>query len=113
MSTDTILTPAGQSAVVGHGREGCLDHGNASALHLLASDHRNAIQVATEGRFTEHAHADTLREFTNLEARNGERFATLANQVKEEASRTREMIQAQTIESLRFDKLRLEMRAPA
>jgi len=110
--SDTVLTPNGQSAIVGHDRgHGCHEGSKAfeAALFTQAGDHRSALQIATEGRFNERAHADTLRSFTDLERQNGERFATLATQVKEEAMRTREMIQAQKIDDLRMANLRLEL----
>lgn len=107
--SETVIAPNGQSVVSGgHDRCHAGDKSFEAVHWATASDHRATIAGATDARFQARDHADTLRSFTDLERQNGERFQVLANAIKEEGSRTREMIQAEKNLDLRFRLARFE-----
>ncbi len=107
--TDAIVAPAGQTVIDGNrGRDHSSDVIVASTL---ASDHRVALQMATDGRFNDRNHADTLKTLGDVESRSADRFQAVLNAVKEENSRTRELILDQKTQDLRFANLRFELAA--
>jgi hypothetical protein len=101
--TDAIVAPAGQTVIDGNrGHSNHSDH---------AGDHRIAMQLSTEGRFSDRNHSDTLKSFADLEARNGDKFAQILTAIKEEAGRTRETFLKDKLDEERFKSLRLEVLA--
>ncbi len=112
--TDAIVAPAGQTVIDGsRGHAHTSDHPVALVAATLASDHRVALQMATDGRFTDRNHADTLKSLGDIESRSADRFQAVLNAVKEENSRTRELILDQKTQDLRFANLRFEIAAAA
>jgi hypothetical protein len=108
--SDTVTAPAGQT-VIADGDRGCnrgYGHDHASLL-TLTGQHRDAIHTATEGRFNALADFGHQKALADMEARNTDRFASVLNAIKEENGRTRELIQSQKVDDLRFCNLKLEL----
>ncbi len=101
--TDVVTPP--NTTVVSDGHD---DHSNA-ALWALSGDHRNSLQLATEGRFTALADLGHQKALADVEARTQVQFGDIKALILAEADKTRHCLMQQKIDDLRHENTKLSV----